>query len=122
MHCHIIRLVTGCFFSVNKGHSTSSWHTVTLDSSRHTAKCAAQMLFVVMHSAVQADDYFVTGIILALSLVHEGPAPAFLAKQLFDAVIGDPDKVVVPLTAIPESAMKTDLQQVRFEYFLAVLL
>jgi len=60
-----------------------------------------------MLCAVHVDDYFVAGIALAVSLVNESPAPAFFAKELFQAIVSDPDKAVVPHTSLPESKRKT---------------
>ena len=50
-----------------------------------------------------------TGVIIATSLIHDGPAPHFVSVQLFDAMTSDPTKVVVPVAALPESSMKDEL-------------
>ena len=50
---------------------------------------------------------------MAVSLVHGGPAPRFLSPQLYQALVCDPDKVTVPITLLPDSTMKTDLEKVR---------
>ena len=63
----------------------------------------------VFTSADEADDYYTAGMAMAVSLVHEGPAPAFLSKELFAAITGDPTKV----TTLPEGPMKVDLMHVR---------
>lgn len=63
--------------------------------------------------AQAADDYYYAGLAIAVSLVHEGPAPRFMAKHLFDALVGEPDKVKIPLDELPECPMKEDLTLVR---------
>ena len=62
--------------------------------------------------AMQADDYFIAGLAISLSLVYEGPAPRFLAKELFNALIGEPDRIGVSLKSQPDSPMKNDLNNV----------
>ena len=49
-------------------------------------------------TAINTDDYFVAGVVLAVS----------------ERVTGDPQKVIVPLTALPESGMKGNCQEVSF--------
>jgi len=63
-------------------------------------------------SAHNGDDYYVAGVAMALSLIHQGPAPAFLSSQLFDAMIGDPNKVCVPVSVLPATTMKQELELV----------
>jgi len=70
------------------------------------------MLLGFVISAAHADDYYVAGVVLAVSMVNEGPAPSFLAKELFQAMIGQPENVDVPLQSLPDSSMKQDLLQV----------
>jgi len=79
------------------------------------AKWGVELSFVllVFTSADEADDYYTAGMAMAVSLVHEGPAPAFLSKELFAAVTGDPTKVTVELSTLPEGPMKADLIHVR---------
>jgi len=64
--------------------------------------------------AVQQDDYYVAGVAMAVTIAHEGPAPAFLAKELFAALVGNPDKVLVIVYGLPDSPMKQDLLEVCF--------
>ena len=59
-----------------------------------------------------SDDYFVAGRCMAVSLVNEGPAPRFLAPQLYEAIVTYPDRVEIPVDTVPESSFKHDLQQV----------
>ena len=37
-------------------------------------------------TAIDTDDYFVAGVVLAVSPVNESPSPSFFSKQLFEAV------------------------------------
>jgi len=67
---------------------------------------------VVIVSADEADDYCVMGVAMAVSLVHEGPAPAFFSKELYSAIIGDPAKVAVKVPALPDGPMKADFTRV----------
>jgi len=78
-------------------------------------KSAVELSFVlvVFMSADEADDYYTAGMAMAVSLVHEGPAPAFLSKSLFAAVTGDPARVTVELNTLPDGPMKADLIHVR---------
>jgi len=64
--------------------------------------------------AAYGDDYYVAGVAVALPLVFDGPAPAFLSKELFNALIGNPDRVHVPLQSLPESTFKDNLTAVRY--------
>jgi len=66
---------------------------------------------------MEADDYFVAGVLMAMSLVHGGAAPRFLAQELFTALVSGPDHVTVSLLSLPESSMKKDLQAVRIFAF-----
>ena len=59
-----------------------------------------------------ADDFYVAGLALAVALVHEGPAPKFLSTELFQAIAGNADKVVVPVCSLADSDMKEDLESV----------
>ena len=61
---------------------------------------------------MNADDYYLCGVAYAMSLVHEGPAPAFLSKQLFEALVGDVDRVEVPVSSLPDSDVKQQLMRV----------
>jgi len=45
------------------------------------------VMCVVTVSADVADDYYVAGMAMAVSLVHEGPAPAFFSKELYSAIV-----------------------------------
>lgn len=65
-----------------------------------------------MFLAMQADEYYVAGLVIALSLVLEGPSPHFLADELYYALVTDPVKVVVTLENVPESDKKMDLCKV----------
>ena len=64
-------------------------------------------------SGDESDDYFVAGLAIAVSIVHEGPAPSFMSKELYRAVVGDPATVTVPVESLPDVPMKTELIRVR---------
>jgi len=49
---------------------------------------------------------------MALSMIHEGPGPSFIAKEMFSSLLGNPDTVHVTVEALPQSATKDDLQKV----------
>jgi hypothetical protein len=69
-----------------------------------------QIIFLLF-SVMQTDDYYVAGVVIALSLVCEGPAPRMLSDELYSAIlVEDPEKVAVSLDSLPESTMKTDLE------------
>jgi len=59
-----------------------------------------------------ADDYYVAGVIIALSLLNEGPAPRFLSPILFEALIAGRDSVEISVNDLPDSPFKEDLQAV----------
>ena len=61
-----------------------------------------------------ADDYFVAGTAIALSLVNEGTAPHFLAPELFETLVSGPDSVKVSVHALPDSHIKEDFLAVSF--------
>jgi len=60
------------------------------------------------------DDYYVAGVAISLSVVHGGPAPRFLAPELYTALLSSPEKVAVTVSALPETTWKTDLEAVSF--------
>ena len=62
------------------------------------------------------DDYYVACVAISLSVVHGGPAPRFLAPELYTALVSGPDKVTVTVSALPETAWKQDLEAVSFTY------
>lgn len=41
-------------------------------------------------TAAREDEYFLAGKIIAVSIVHGGPAPHFLSKNLVNHMIGNP--------------------------------
>ena len=56
------------------------------------------------------DDYFQAGIILAMSIVHGGPGPQFFAPLMFDALVNDLSKVVIPLQCVYDEELRKSLQ------------
>ncbi|XP_071959901.1 G2/M phase-specific E3 ubiquitin-protein ligase-like [Antedon mediterranea] len=63
--------------------------------------------------AIAAQDYLLCGRIIATSLVHGGPGPHFIAPILFEAIVNGPEKVHVPLEALPPSEVKESLLQLK---------
>lgn len=59
--------------------------------------------------AIQRDDYFLTGMMLAVNLVHGGPPPKFFSKLLFDTLVYDAENVKPSIEDIPESEFKQSL-------------
>ena len=49
---------------------------------------------------LEDDDYFLAGTVIAMSIVHGGPAPQFLSPLMFDALVYDLSKVVVPVQEV----------------------
>ena len=64
--------------------------------------------------AVACDDYYTAGVAMAVSMVNEGPAPGFLSKELYKAIIGDADTVDIEISSLPDCTMKDDLLQVSY--------
>jgi len=75
---------------------------------------------VLFGIAMAEDDYYVAGEAVSLSLVHGGPAPRFFSTELYSALVSSPDTVAVPVSALPDVALKEDLQAVSFTYLLYV--
>lgn len=53
------------------------------------------MIFIHINSvlsvtAVREDEYFLAGKMIAVSIIHGGPAPHFLSKDLVEHIIGKP--------------------------------
>ena len=72
------------------------------------------MCGVLCDPATNANDYFVAGVVMALSMIHEGPAPSFLATELFQGLVGIPEHVHVSIDALPDCTTKDGLKQVSF--------
>jgi len=49
---------------------------------------------------------------IAISLVHGGPAPRFLAPVLFDALVHGPEKTKVQLESISDHSVRETLLKV----------
>ncbi|MGH0147541.1 UNVERIFIED_CONTAM: hypothetical protein FKN15_012339 [Acipenser sinensis] len=66
----------------------------------------------VGHSeAVRSDDYFIAGRAIAVSLVHGGPPPQFLATELYDALVRGPENVTCDFQKIPDEDLKSKLEK-----------
>ena len=63
-------------------------------------------------SALQADIYFMVGRIMAVSLVHGGPSPAFLSGTLFDAIAQGIDRANPTIKDIPDITLRQQLEDV----------
>lgn len=62
--------------------------------------------------AVRSDDYFIAGRAIAVSLVHGGPPPRFLATELYDALVRGPENVTCDFQKIPDEDLKSKLEKV----------
>lgn len=63
-------------------------------------------------SAVRSDDYFIAGRAIAVSLVHGGPPPRFLATELYDALVRGPENVTCDFQKIPDEDLKSKLEKI----------
>ena len=63
-------------------------------------------------SALNDDHFFFAGQIMAMSLVHGGPAPYFLSPLLYDALLFGPRQVTVSVGDIYDYETRKSLQQV----------
>lgn len=61
---------------------------------------------------MDSDDYYTAGVVLALSVVHGGPAPRFLSRELFMALINGPDTISVSVDKLPDSDISRQLKEV----------
>ena len=59
---------------------------------------------------LEDDDYFIAGTIIAMSIVHGGPAPQFLSPLMFDALVNDMSKVVVSVQDVYDAELQSSLQ------------
>jgi len=84
----------------------------------HNVKFNCANMFDTVFSfdaAMAEDEYYVAGVAISLSLVHGGPAPRFLAPELYSALVSSPEKVTVAVSALPEITWKRDLEAVSFK-------
>lgn len=49
---------------------------------------------------------------IAISLVHGGPAPRFLSPVLFEALVWGPEKTKVPVDLVPDEEVREALIKV----------
>lgn len=49
---------------------------------------------------------------IAISLVHGGPAPRFLSNVLYDALVFGPEKTKVPVESVPDQSVREALIKV----------
>ncbi|XP_061190939.1 G2/M phase-specific E3 ubiquitin-protein ligase-like [Saccostrea echinata] len=62
--------------------------------------------------AIQRDEYYLAGVMVAVDLVHGGPPPMFFFKILFDMLVFGPENVHPTIDDIPESEFKQSLNSV----------
>ena len=63
---------------------------------------------------MEADEYYIAGMALAVCIVHGGPAPQFLSELLYNALVYGPDGVTATLHDMPECELKEALTKVSF--------
>ena len=61
---------------------------------------------------LEDNDYFVAGLILAMSIVHGGPAPNFLSPIIFQALISD-QPVTVSLQDVYDHELRSSLESLQ---------
>lgn len=71
---------------------------------------------------MDSDDYYIAGVVLAMSVVHGGPAPRFMANELFQALIGDPNAIKVSVDRLPDNDTARELRDVCYICFFVSLL
>ena len=65
-----------------------------------------------MTIALEEDHFYYAGRMIAISLVHGGPAPRFLSPVLFEALVWGPEKTKVPVELVPDEAVREALIKV----------
>lgn len=70
------------------------------------------MVFFLEILAIQRDDYFLTGMMLAVNFVHGGPPPKFFSKLLFNTLMYGAENVKPSIEDIPESEFKQSFTSV----------
>lgn len=66
------------------------------------------------HSVVEVDrkTFYYVGVVLAASIVHGGPAPAFFTEAVADFLLFGLGKVRVTVEDVPDAAMRVKLEKV----------
>lgn len=67
-----------------------------------------------LFTAVKEDEYYLAGKVIAVSIVHGGPGPQFLSKDLVHYLAGQPLFKSTPYLITDEEIRKA-LQEVRIE-------
>jgi len=62
-----------------------------------------------------SDDYYMAGVAIAVSLVHDGPAPHCMSPDLYDSLVRGPQNVNVSLSDMPLSDLRQDLETVSYD-------
>lgn len=73
--------------------------------------CSVDHKFLSFQSkCLEEDDYFSAGLIVAMSIIHEGPGPRFLSPFMFKAIYSDLSKVVVPVKDVYDPVLQSSLR------------
>lgn len=77
--------------------------------------CGSENLRVPMHSVLELErqTFYHIGSILALSLVHGGPAPAFFTPAIADYFVYGVQKIKATVDDVPDDQVKQKLTKVR---------
>ena len=116
LECTIICILYNGSVAENKGNSHIAVCTTLYNRIYCWYICTSDTDSVSLGLAMAEDDYYVAGVAISLSVVHGGPAPRFLASELYTALVSSPDKVTVTVSALPETTWKQDLEAVSFTY------
>ena len=98
--------------AVDLGGPTREFFTLILDhlhSSQLFCGLENHRLLSYQSKCIQDDEYFIAGTIMAMSIVHGGPAPQFLSPLMFDALVNDMSKVVVSVQDVYDAELQSSL-------------
>ena len=65
-------------------------------------------------SAVEKNTFYFVGIMLAMSIVHGGPAPCFFTEAVADFILYGLGKTKPTVEDVPDSDVRVKLQSVSF--------
>lgn len=92
------------------------FHRLLRDLSQdNSLLCGPQNSRVPRHSVVELEkrSFFHVGVILALSLLHGGPAPQFFSSAVADYITVGIEGVKCTLDDVPDLCMRKSLEKVR---------
>ena len=98
--------------AVDLGGPMREFFTLILDhlhSSQLFCGLENHRLLSYQSKCIQDDEYFIAGTIMAMSIVHGGPAPQFLSPLMFDALVNDMSKVVVSVQDVYDAELQSSL-------------